>query len=82
MTDSGVFRSWETVLRNCWNEMGEKRYPEYRASVAGLNMTELEMEKEQWLDRLGCLSLKEYQGILAEAAGLTPVNDNEWELER
>jgi hypothetical protein len=67
----------EEMLRGFWNQDAEKRYPEYRAVVSGLSMTELEAEREYWLDRLSLLSDREYKDILAEAAAKTPVNDNE-----
>jgi hypothetical protein len=72
----------EGVLRDFWQRAAEKRFPEYRAAVASSSQGELEAEKEQWLDRLGCLSTKQYQEILAEAAGRAPANDNQKELER
>jgi hypothetical protein len=72
----------EEVLRSFWQQDAEKRFPEYRAAVSGLGMAELEMEKEQWLDRLSCLGVREYQQILAEAGNQAPVNDNEKGRER
>jgi len=72
----------EEVLRSFWHQDAEKRFPEYRAAVSGMSLAELEMEKEQWLDRLSCVSVREYQQILAEAAGRAPANDNEKGMER
>jgi hypothetical protein len=72
----------ETMLRNFWERDAEKRFPEYRAAVVSLSLAELEGEKEQWLDRLSCLSEREYKEILAVAAGRTAVNDNEKGRER
>lgn len=71
----------EEALRGFWNQDTEKRFPEYRTTVSGLSMAELEMEKEQWLDRLSCVSTEQYRQILTEAAGRAPANDNEkgWE---
>lgn len=66
----------EEMLRGFWNQDAEKRYPEYRAAVSGLGLTELEAEREQWLDRLSLLSEREYKDILAETAAKTPANDN------
>lgn len=71
----------EEMLRGFWNQDAEKRFPEYRAAVAGLSREELESEKEQWLDRLSLLSEREYREILAEAAGREPANDNARGLE-
>ena len=72
----------EEVLRGFWRQDAEKRYPEYRGAVAGLSMAALELEKEQWLDRLSCLSEREYKQILAEAAIREPANNNERGLDR
>lgn len=72
----------EAVLRGFWIQDAEKRFPEYQAAVAGLSMAALEMEKEQWLDRLSCLTERQYQDILAEAAGRAPANDNKRSMER
>jgi len=67
----------EEALRSFWHHDADKRFPEYRAAVSGLSMEELETEKEQWLDRLSCVSTKQYQEILAEVATPAPANDNE-----
>lgn len=72
----------EEALRGFWNRDAEKRFSEYRTAVSGLSMEELETEKEQWLDRLSCVSTKQYQEMLAEAASRAPVNDNEKGVER
>jgi hypothetical protein len=72
----------EAVLRGFWNQDAEKRFPEYRAAVAGLSLEELETEKEQWLDRLSLLSPRQYQEVLAEASCRAPANDNDIGLER
>lgn len=72
----------ETVLRSFWQQDSEKRFAEYRAAVASLNVAELEMEKEQWLDRLSCVSTKQYQEIFAAAARQQPANDNAKGIER
>ena len=72
----------EDMLRGFWNQESEQRFPEYRAAVSGLSLAELETEREQWLDRLSCLSVREYQEILAEASHHSPANDNERGLER
>jgi hypothetical protein len=67
----------EEVLRGFWNRDAETRLAEYRAAMASLSSAELEMEKEQWLDRLSCLSTRQSREILAEGARPQPVNDNE-----
>ena len=72
----------EEVLRSFWQQDAEKRFPEYRAAVAGMSLEGLEREKEQWLDRLSCVSTKQYREMLAEATVREPVNDNEKGIER
>jgi hypothetical protein len=72
----------EEVLRGFWNRDAEGRYAEYRAAVAGLSVAELEAEREQWLDRLSCLSPRQYLEILAETSSRGPANDNERGPER
>jgi hypothetical protein len=66
----------EKVLHGLWNLDSEERYPHYRAAMEDLSIAELEVEKEQWMDRLSLLSPKQYQEILAETSHRVAANDN------
>jgi hypothetical protein len=71
----------EKMLRGFWNQDAEKRYPEYRAAVAGLSTSELENEREQWIEKLDHLGMLEYRKKIAEAARV-PANENERGIDR
>jgi hypothetical protein len=71
----------DRMLRGFWNQDAEKRYPEYREAVAGMSMSDLLYEREEWLEKLECLGLLEYRKML-EAASRRPANDNERGIDR
>src|SRR5262245_51630294 len=67
----------ETMLRGFWNQDAEKRYPEYRAAVAGMSLLDLENEREHWIEKLDALGMLELQKHYeAEARIARPANDN------
>jgi hypothetical protein len=72
----------EKMLRGFWNQDAEKRFPEYRAAVAGLTIAELQREREEWIEKLDCLGVLEYRQMLADAARRQVANDNKKEIER
>jgi hypothetical protein len=74
-------RQRERMLRGFWNQDAEERYPEYRAAAAGMSTWELELERENWIERLDCLGLMEYRGRLAETGRLA-ANDNDKGIDR
>jgi hypothetical protein len=66
----------EAALRAFWIQDAEKRFAEYQAAVAGVSISELQIEQEQWIERLDCLGMLEYLKALAEAVH-HPANDND-----
>ncbi len=71
----------EKMLRGFWNQDAERRFPEYRATVAGLSMAELENQREEWIETLDLLGTLDYRKRLAEAS-ISPANDNERRIDR
>jgi hypothetical protein len=65
----------EKMLKDYWNQDAEKRYPEYRAAVAGMSMAELLTEREDWIEKLDILGMLADQKKQADAAR-HPANDN------
>lgn len=72
----------EKMLRGFWNQDAEKRFTEYKAAVAHMSVSELQTERENWMEKLDCLGMLEYRRTLAEAASRQPANDNEKGRER
>jgi hypothetical protein len=72
----------EKMLRGFWHQDAEKRYPEYKAAVAHMSVSELQRERENWMEKLDGIGMLEYRRMLAEAAGRQPANDNEKGRER
>jgi hypothetical protein len=73
----------EKMLRGFWNQDAEKRYPEYRASVAGLNLAQLTAHRDELAELPTPGDPVEYREMLREASGRGgPANDNEREVDR
>jgi hypothetical protein len=73
----------ETMLRRFWKQDAEKRYPEYRASVAGLSTAQLTAHRDELAELLAGGAAGEYREMLREASGRgVPANDNERRVDR
>ncbi len=73
----------EKMLRGFWNQDAEKRYPEYRAAVAGLSMAQLTAHRDELAELLAWGAPGEYRAMLREASGRgMPANDNERDVDR
>ena len=73
----------EKMLRGFWNQDAEKRYPEYRASVAGLSTAQLTAHRDELAELPAGGVPVEYRETLREASGRGgPANDNERRVER
>src|SRR5947209_20010384 len=60
----------EALLRGFWNQDAEGRYPEYRETVAGLSLAELEAERDRWAAKLN--GAASYRDVLQDAARWGP----------
>ncbi len=72
----------ERLLWGFWNQDAEKRYPEYRAAVAGLTMAELANERARWLEKLNGTGPGRHFETPTETSRRRPANDNGRGLER
>ncbi len=72
----------ERMLQGFWNQDAEKRFPEYRAAVAGLTTAELAAERDRWIEKLKGTSAGRLPGMPRETSRKRPANDNKKGLDR
>jgi hypothetical protein len=74
--------SRDDMLREFWKQDAENRFPEYQEAVADMTISELQTERENWIEKLDRLGMSEFQRMMADAASRAPSNDNDKEIER